>query len=192
MDSLERARALLLEQQQLSINDRERLFGYLEGGGRIILPEPQTLLTETPVVTGLDGEKMSKSYNNTISLREEPKELEQKIRTMQTDPARVRRTDPGDPAKCPVYSLHKLYLEQDQLDWAANGCKSASIGCVECKGPLIEAISNEQKQFHERARPFLEEPHLVRNILTEGSENARAEAKETLEDVKAAVGISYR
>ena len=191
-DILERARAFLAEQQQLSIGDRERLFGYLESAGRIILPEPQTLLTEFPVVTGLDGEKMSKSYNNTIAMREQPVELERKIRTMQTDPARVRRNDPGDPTKCPVYSLHELYLEEAQLDWAAHGCKTASIGCVECKKPLIDAISKEQEQFHERAKPFLEEPHLIRNILLEGSENARAQAKETLEDVKSAIGIGYR
>ena len=191
-DSLERAKALLLEQQNLSIGDRERLFGYLEGGGRMILPEAKALLTETSKVPGLDGEKMSKSYGNAIGMREAPDVVEQKIRTMMTDPARVRRSDPGDPEKCPVFALHEVYSDDDTKRWAAEGCRSAGIGCIDCKGPVIEAVCAEQAVFIERARQFEEDPGLVRSILVEGSEAARDEAKQTLDDVKSAVGISYR
>lgn len=192
LDSLERAKALLGEQQNLSIGDRERLFGYLEGGGRIILPEAKALLTETSKVPGLDGEKMSKSYGNAIGMREEPSAVEQKIRTMMTDPARVRRNDPGDPEKCPVFALHQVYSDEDTKTWAANGCRTAGIGCIDCKGPVIDAVCAEQAVFIDRAKQFEENPDLVRSILIEGSEAARDEAKLTLDDVKAAVGISYR
>ena len=191
-EALERARALLAEQQNLSIGDRERLFGYLEGGGRIILPEPQALLTETPKVPGLDGEKMSKSLNNTLRLREDPIVVEQKIRTMQTDPQRVRRDDPGDPSKCPVFELHEIYSEKDVRHWASDGCRNAGIGCVDCKGPLIDAINKEQAPFIERAEQFENNHDLVRSIVIEGSEAARDVARETLEDVRSAIGISYR
>ena len=191
-EALERARALLAEQQNLSIGDRERLFGYLEGGGRIILPEPQALLTETPKVPGLDGEKMSKSLNNTLRLREDPIVVEQKIRTMQTDPQRVRRDDPGDPSKCPVFELHEIYSEKDVRQWASDGCRNAGIGCVDCKGPLIDAINKEQAPFIERAEQFENNHDLVRSIVIEGSEAARDVARETLEDVRSAIGISYR
>ena len=188
-DALERARALLGEQQNLSIGDSERLFGYLEGGGRIILPEPQPLLTKTAKMPGLDGEKMSKSYNNTINLREAPEEVEEKIRTMQTDPARVRLSDPGEPANCPVFALHEVYSESDTRAWATAGCRSASIGCVDCKKPLIDAINAEQAVMRQRAQQFEDDPDLVHAIIQEGSEKARAVARETLDDVKEAVGI---
>ena len=191
-EALDRARALLGEQQNLSIGDRERLFGYLEGGGRIILPEPQALLTKQAKVPGLDGEKMSKSYNNTIQLREAPEEVDRKIRTMQTDPARVRRNDPGDPSICPVFTLHEVYSDDETLEWAARGCRSASIGCLDCKKPLIEAINAEQSGMIERAKQFEEQPDVVHAILQEGSEKARDVAKETLEDVRASIGISHR
>lgn len=191
-EALERARALLGEQQNLSIGDRERLFGYLEGGGRIILPETQALLTETPVIPGIDGDKMSKSYGNAIGLREAPGEVERKIRTMPTDPARVRRQDPGDPDNCPVFALHQTLSEASVSDWAATNCRSAGIGCVDCKAPLIDAIVKEQAPFRERAEQYERDPDLVRTILVEGSEAARDVAKETLEDVRSAVGVSHR
>jgi tryptophanyl-tRNA synthetase len=191
-EALERARALLQEQQNLSIGDRERLFGYLEGGGRIILPEPQALLTREARVPGLDGEKMSKSYNNTITLRETPESVEQKVRTMKTDPARVRRTDPGDPARCPVFDLHQIYTSEASRTTLAEGCRSAGIGCIDCKRPLIDAINAEQVGMRERARQFEEDPGLVRTILVEGAERARAVARETLEEVRAVIGISHR
>ncbi len=191
-EALERARALLSEQQNLSIGDRERLFGYLEGGGRIILPEPQSMLTKTAKMPGLDGDKMSKSYNNYISLREEPASVEEKIRTMQTDPARVRRTDPGNPEVCPVFALHDVYSEEDTRKWVVEGCRSANIGCIDCKKPLIEAINAEQAELRSRAQQFDEDPDLVHAILQEGSEKARAVARETMDDVKEAAGISHR
>ena len=189
MESLERARAVLAEQQNLSIGDTERLFGYLEGGGRIILPEPQSLLTKTAKMPGLDGDKMSKSYNNFIALREAPESVEEKIRTMQTDPARVRLNDPGDPGNCPVFALHEVYSDDDVLEWAAQGCRAAGIGCVDCKKPLIEKVNEEQAQMRSRAQQFEEDPDLVHTIILEGSEKARAEARETIEDVKQAIGI---
>ena len=188
-EALGRARALLGESQNISIGDRERLFGYLEGGGRIILPEPQALLTDSAVMPGVDGRKMSKSYQNAIRLRERPETVERLVRTMMTDPARQRRADPGDPAKCPVFALHKIYSERDSQAWAAEGCRTAGIGCVECKAPLVEAINREQAPFIERARPFEDNPDLVRAILVEGAEKARDEARETLDEVRAAVGI---
>jgi tryptophanyl-tRNA synthetase len=191
-EALERARALLAEQANLSIGDRERLFGYLEGGGRIILPEPQALLNDAAKVPGLDGEKMSKSYHNTISLREDPASVDKKIRRMKTDPARVRRTDPGDPAKCPVFALHEIYSDDETRSWATQGCISAGIGCIDCKQPLIDAINAEQETMRERAQQFEDDPDLVHSILVEGSEKARDVARETLEDVRAAIGISHR
>ncbi len=190
-EALERARALLAEQQNLSIGDTERLFGYLEGSGRIILPEPEALLTEQAKMPGLDGEKMSKSYNNTIEMREAPESVEQKIRTMQTDPARVRRTDPGDPARCPVYDLHKVYSDPDVLTWAAEGCRSAGIGCIDCKQPLADRVKAECETMRQRAKQFEEDPDLVLTIIQEGSEKARNVARETLEDVKDAIGLSH-
>ena len=191
-EALERAQALLAEQANLSIGDRERLFGYLEGGGRIILPEPQALLNECPTVLGCDGEKMSKSYGNTIALREKPEVVDQKIRTMVTDPARARRTDPGDPANCPVFSLHEIYSDDKTLNWVVDGCKSAGIGCIDCKKPLIEAINDEQAVMRERAAQFEDDPDLVHSLLQEGAERARDAARETLEDVRAAIGIGQR
>ena len=190
--ALARARAMLGDQQNLSIGDRERLFGYLEGSGRIVLPEPKEMLTTAPTLLGVDGRKMSKSYQNAIRLRESPDTVEQKVRTMVTDPARQRLTDPGDPAKCPVFTLHDVYSSDDVKSWAADGCKRASIGCVECKGPLIDAINAEQAPFIERAEQFESNPDLVRTILLEGSEKARDTARETLDEVRAAAGIDYR
>ena len=191
-DALARAQALLGAQQNLSIGDRERLFGYLEGSGRIILPAPKELLTTAPTLLGLDGRKMSKSYGNAIRLRESPNAVERKVRTMVTDPARRRRTDPGDPANCPVFALHDVYSSDEVKSWASEGCRGASIGCVDCKMPLIDAINAEQAPFIERAGQFENNPDLVRTILMEGSEKARETARETLEEVKAAAGIDHR
>jgi len=191
-EALERAQALLSEQQNLSIGDRERLFGYLEGGGRIVLPEPKALLTEVPKVPGLDGEKMSKSYHNTISLREAPDAVDEKIRTMKTDPARVRRRDPGNPDVCPVFDLHRIYSDEETCAWAAAGCRSAGIGCLDCKKPLIESINAEQATLRERAAQFEQDPDLVHSILLEGTERARDVARETLDNVRSAIGISHK
>ena len=192
VDARARAQALLGENQNLSIGDRERLFGYLEGGGRIILPEPKELLTSAATVPGVDGRKMSKSYNNAIRLRERPEVVERQVRTMVTDPARKRRADPGEPKKCPVFTLHQIYSDDAVRSWAAAGCRSAAIGCVQCKGPLIDAVNREQAGFMERAAQFENNPDLVRSILLEGSEKARDEARDTLDEVRSAVGIGHR
>ncbi|VAW74571.1 Tryptophanyl-tRNA synthetase, partial [hydrothermal vent metagenome] len=166
-EALETGRALLDNQGNLAMGDRERLFGYLEGGGRIILPEPQALLTPASKMPGLDGQKMSKSYGNTIALRDDPKDIEKKLRTMPTDPARVRRDDPGNPDKCPVFQLHQVYSDENRLQWVREGCTSAGIGCLDCKQPIIDAIRGELAPIRERAREFEEDPQLVRNILRE-------------------------
>ena len=189
--ALTAARALLEDTQNLSLGDRERLFGYLEGARRVILPEPQPLLTETPRVPGLDGQKMSKSYGNAIMLREDPASVTDKIRTMQTDPARVRRTDPGNPEKCPVWGLHLVYSTQETRDWVVRGCTTAGIGCLECKQPVIDAIIREQQPIRERAQRYLDDPSLVRNIVADGCERARKLAEETMRDVRDAIGLRY-
>jgi tryptophanyl-tRNA synthetase len=189
--ALQAARDMLDEAQNLALGDRERLFGYLEGSRRMILPEPQPLLTEASKVPGLDGQKMSKSYDNAIFLREDPASITTKIRTMRTDPARVRRSDPGDPAKCPVWPLHLMYSDQPTRDWVQKGCTTAGIGCLECKQPVIDAIIAEQAPFHERAQKYLDDPSLVRAIVADGCERARKLAEETMRDVREAMGLSY-
>ena len=182
---------MLDEAQNLALGDRERLFGYLEGSRRVILPEPQPLLTETPRVPGLDGTKMSKSYDNAIFLREDPASVTKKIRTMQTDPARVRRSDPGNPANCPVWPLHQIYSDQATRDWVQKGCTTAGIGCLECKQPVIDAIIREQQPILERAQKYLDDPSLVRAIVADGCERARKLAEETMKDVREAMGLGY-
>lgn len=191
-ESLEKARVIVAEQQNVSLGDRDRLFGYLEGGGKVILPEPKTLLTDVSIMTGLDGQKMSKSYGNTIALREEPESVEKKIKTMMTDPARVKRTDPGDPAKCPVFALHKIYTDDETRSWVRQGCVTAGIGCIDCKKPLIEKILEEQQPMRERAKQYENKPDLVKSIVAEGCEKARTIAKATMEEVRSAMGLDYR
>src|ERR1700694_395185 len=189
--ALEAAREMLDQAQNLALGDRERLFGYLEGSRRMILPEPQPLLTETPKVPGLDGQKMSKSYGNAILLREEPASITKKVRTMQTDPARVHRSDPGTPEKCPVWSLHKIYSDQARQAWVQKGCTTAGIGCLECKQPVIDAIIAEQAPIHERAQKYLDDPSLVRAIVADGCERARKLADETRQDVREGMELRY-
>ncbi|MFM2396413.1 MAG: hypothetical protein RLZZ434_995, partial [Pseudomonadota bacterium] len=178
-EALDAARAMIEEQQGMSMGDKERLLGYLEGGGKMILLEPDYKLTP------------AKSYNNTISLREDIDTVAKKIKTMPTDPARIRRTDPGDPAKCPVWQLHLVYSDQSTQDWAQNGCKTAGIGCIECKGPVIEGVLAELKPIQERAAQYAEDPSLVKNIVAEGCEKARKLARETMRDVRDAMGLNY-
>ena len=187
--ALESAKAMLNDAQNLSLGDRERLFGYLEGGGRMILAEPEALLTEASKMPGLDGQKMSKSYHNTIALREDLDSVAKKIRTMPTDPARVRRTDPGDPEKCPVWQFHQVYSDAGVRDWVVKGCTSAGIGCIECKQPVIDAVQRELTPIHDRARHYEESPDLVRNIIADGCEKAQELARETMRDVRDAMGL---
>ena len=188
-EALMQAQALLQEAQSLSMGDRERLFGYLEGARKIILVEPQALLTEAARMPGLDGQKMSKSYANTIAIREAPEEVIRLVRTMPTDPARVRRTDPGNPANCPLWQFHQVYSDQATKDWARKGCQSASIGCLDCKQPVIDAILREQQPMFERAQQYLDDPSLLRSIIADGSDKARKVAQETMRDVREAMGL---
>ncbi|WP_310451808.1 tryptophan--tRNA ligase [Sulfuritalea sp.] len=190
-EALEQAHELLNEAQSLSLGDRERLFGWLEGTRKMILVEPDALLTHASRMPGLDGQKMSKSYGNTIMLREDAETVGKKIRTMQTDPARVRRTDPGDPEKCPVWQFHLIYSGEDVRSWVQSGCRSAGIGCIECKQPVIEGVLKEQEPMRERAKMYEEDPQLVKNIIADGCEKARKLAQETMRDVREAIGVDY-
>jgi len=190
-DALAAARELVEEAQNLPMGDRERLFGYIEGGGKVILSEPQALLTEASKMPGLDGQKMSKSYANTIGLREDAEGIARKIRTMPTDPARVKRSDPGTPEKCPVWQFHLVYSDEKRRQWVQEGCRGASIGCLECKQPVIDAVIEEQKPMRERAQRYLDDPTLVRSIIADGCEKARKQAQETLREVKEVMGLNY-
>ncbi len=191
-EALEKARILLDKQQNISIGDRERLYGYLEGGGKIILPEPAELLTHASRMPGLDGQKMSKSYNNTISLREDPAVVEKKLRTMPTDPARVRRNDPGDPQKCPVWPFHEVYSDDKTRKWVQEGCKSAAIGCLDCKKPVIEAVLAELEPMQKRAAEYSADPSMVKNIIDDGCKRAALVAEETMTEVREVMGLDYR
>jgi tryptophanyl-tRNA synthetase len=190
-EALEQAHELLNEAQSLSLGDRERLFGWLEGTRKMILVEPDALLTHASRMPGLDGQKMSKSYGNTITMREDSDSITKKIRTMQTDPARVRRTDAGDPDKCPVWQFHQIYSGDDVKTWVQAGCRSAGIGCIECKQPVIDAVLREQEPMRERARMYEEDPQLVKNIIADGCEKARKLAQDTMRDVREAIGLDY-
>ena len=190
-EALSRARAMLEEQQNLPRGDRERLYGWLEGGGRKILVEPEALLTEASRLPGLDGQKMSKSYGNAIELRESPESVTRKIRTMPTDPARVKRSDPGTPEKCPVWSLHLVYSDESRRDWVQRGCTTAGIGCLECKQPVIDAVLAELAPMRERAQTYLDDPTLVKSIIADGCDRARKLAEETMRDVREAMGLTY-
>jgi tryptophanyl-tRNA synthetase len=190
-EALVKAKALLQQQQNITLGDRERLSGYIEGVGRIILPEPESLLTKASKMPGLDGQKMSKSYGNTISLRDTADEITTKIKRMPTDPARVKLTDPGDPNKCPVWQLHKVYSDESTCEWVIEGCTKAKMGCIECKQPVIDAIKDELMPMQERIARYQADPELIKQIIHEGSEKARTVAKETMVEVREAMGITY-
>ena len=190
-ESLVKAKALLGEQKNITLGDRERLLGYIEGLGKIILIEPEALLTNASKMPGLDGQKMSKSYENMISLRDEPEIITQKIKKMPTDPARIKLSDPGDPNKCPVWQMHQIYSPQDTLDWVVEGCTKAKIGCIECKGPVIDSVISELGPIQERIAKYQSNPNLIQEIIFDGSERARSVAKNTLEEVRDAMGITY-
>lgn len=192
VEALETARALLKDQQTITLGDKERLFGYLEGGGKVLLPEPQALLSDAPRLPGMDGRKMSKSNGNAIFLHDSAEAVEEKIKRMPTDPARVHRSDPGDPAHCPVWPLHEVYSAEVTRARLQQGCREAGIGCLECKGPLIEAVCKELQPMQARAADYQDNPDLVRSILAEGAEHARNEARETLTEVRLALGLNYR
>jgi tryptophanyl-tRNA synthetase len=191
-DALDEARTLLHDQQNLSQEQKDGLLGHLEGRGVTLLPEPSALLTEAPKMPGLDGQKMSKSYGNTIYLRDDPARVEKALRVMPTDPARVRRDDPGDPEKCPVWSLHKVYSDAETRAWIEDGCPRAAFGCLDCKRPLIESVLAEQSEVRCRAARYEKNPDLVREVIAEGDLRARKAASETMEIVRESVGTVYR
>ncbi len=191
-EALEVAQALLESQQNISVVAVTLQIGYLEGSGKIILPEPQAMLTRAARMPGLDGQKMSKSYENTIALRDDPDTVTRKIRTMPTDPARVRRTDPGEPEVCPVWQFHLVYSDEHVRQWVQEGCRSAGIGCLDCKQPVIDAVLRELAPIQERAAEYEQDPDLVRSIAAEGSEKAREAARDTLDEVRKAMGLAYK
>jgi len=188
--ALEAGRAVIANSGALSESDRDRLEGHLRGTGKTILPEPQVLLTEVSKLPGLDGEKMSKSYGNTIAMREAPADVERKIRRMPTDPKRVRRSDPGNPEDCPVWQFHQVYSNSQTKAWVVKGCTTAGIGCLECKQPVIDAIKKEQEPWRERAEAYLNNPKQVHWIVEVGTERARTVARETMREVRQAMGLS--
>ena len=190
-EALVKAQALLKQQQNITLGDRERLSGYIEGVGRIILPEPESLLTKASKMPGLDGQKMSKSYGNTISLRDTEDEITTKVKRMPTDPSRVKLTDPGDPNKCPVWQFHKVYSDESTCEWVVEGCTKAKMGCIECKQPVIDAIKDELMPMQERIAKYQADPELIKQIIHEGSEKARSVAKETMAEVRETMGITY-
>ncbi|MDC0965147.1 tryptophan--tRNA ligase [Candidatus Thioglobus sp.] len=190
-EALVKAQALLQEQQNITLGDLERLAGYIEGTGKIILPEPVSLLTKASKMPGLDGQKMSKSYGNTISLRDKSEEIEAKVKRMPTDPARIKLTDAGNPNKCPVWQLHEIYSDSQTRDWVVDGCTNAKMGCVECKQPVIKAIQVELMPMQESIAKYQADPDLIKQIIHEGSQKARGVAKETMEEVRDSMGIAY-
>jgi len=190
-EAIEKAVAFLNSQQNITISDRDRLIGYLEGVGKIILPEPESLLTKASKMPGLDGQKMSKSYNNTISLRDSNDEIEIKIKKMPTDPARVKLTDPGNPAKCPVWQFHEIYSDEKTCQWVNDGCTNAKMGCIDCKKPLIESVQNELAPIQEKAAEYEKDIDLVKQIIFDGSKKARIVAKETMTEVREVMGTNY-
>lgn len=190
-EALERAQALIMHQSNLSMGDKERLMGYLDGTSKMILPEPKPLLTPHAKIPGLDGQKMSKSYHNTIGLREPLDVVEKKILTMPTDPARVKRTDPGTPEKCPVWSFHKIYSKEDTKAWVQQGCTTAGIGCLDCKRPIVDSIKNELAPIQTAIKDYEEDLSSIKRIVAQSSEKARDEATKTLSEVREAMGLDY-
>jgi tryptophanyl-tRNA synthetase len=192
-DARDKAHALLdTAPPRVSAADKEILRVWLDGGRRSILVEPQALLTPVSKLPGLDGEKMSKSYGNAIAMREDKSSIEGKVRKMPTDPARVKRSDPGNPERCPVWQLHQVYSDSATRDWVVRGCTTAGIGCLECKQPVIEGILKEQQPMLERAQPYVRNPALVREIMADGTARAQRVARETMHAVRDAMGLNYK
>ena len=189
--ALEGAMGFVQTHAELSEAEKERLQGWFKGTGRSVLVEPQALLTEASRLPGLDGDKMSKSYGNAIAIREERSSVEQKIKRMPTDPARIKVSDPGNPDACPVWQFHKVYSNADTCAWVRDGCSKASFGCLTCKQPLIDAVLTEQAPMLARAQPYVDNPQRVRDIMHAGTDRARQVARETMADVRDAMGLNY-
>ncbi len=189
--AFEGAMGFLATAPALQPRDRERLEGWFRGTGKAVLVEPQALLTEASKLPGLDGAKMSKSYGNAIAIREDAASITQKVKRMPTDPARVKRTDPGDPDKCPVWQFHQVYSDAATKAWVQQGCRSAGIGCLDCKQPVIDGILREQQPMLARAEPYIAQPKVVRDIVDAGTDRARSTARETMREVRDAMGLNY-
>lgn len=158
---------------------------------REVIVEPKALLSHAPKLPGLDGQKMSKSYHNTIALNDAPSVVEHKIKTMPTDPARVRRTDKGEPERCPVWQFHKVYSDEATKEWVQTGCRSAGIGCIDCKAPVIKAVQQELAPIQEKMQHYQARPQEVATLLQQGMQRAKKTAQQTLSEVKSAMGLSY-
>jgi len=156
---------------------------------RPIFPEPEALLTETQKMPGLDGRKMSKSYGNAVFLSDTPKEVNQKLSRMMTDPARVKRADPGEPEKCPAFQLHKVYSSPGEIEEVSQGCRTAGIGCLDCKKVMIKHVLEELAPMREKRAAFENKPEDVEEILTQGNRRARETAAETMNEVRGALGL---
>ncbi|MBI4529593.1 MAG: tryptophan--tRNA ligase [Deltaproteobacteria bacterium] len=156
---------------------------------RPIFPEPQVLLTETQKLPGLDGRKMSKSYNNAVFLSDSPKEIEQKLSRMMTDPARARRQDPGEPEKCPAFQLHKIYCTLEEIEYVCHGCRTAGIGCLDCKKVMIRHVIEDLAPFREKRAAYEKRPGEVEDVLAAGNRVAQEKAAETMEEVRGTVGL---
>jgi len=156
---------------------------------RPVFPEPEVLLTEAQKVPGLDGRKMSKSYGNAVFLSDPPKEIDAKISRMMTDPARVKRTDPGEPEKCPAFQLHKIYCTPEEIEYVTKGCRTAGIGCLECKKIMIKHVIEELAPIRERRAQFENQPQKVEEILASGTQAAQQQAGATLAEVRETIGL---
>jgi tryptophanyl-tRNA synthetase len=189
-EAVQKAKALVAAAGSLSNAEKEMLQAFVTGARKVILPEPSALLTPTSKLVGLDGRKMSKSYGNGINLREPPESVDKKIRVMKTDPKRARRTDPGNPDDCPVWTLHQVYSDDARKAWVREGCTTAGIGCLECKQPIIESINAELAPIQARVLEIEAKPNYVREVLADGCAKARLAAEETMRDVRDAMGLA--
>jgi tryptophanyl-tRNA synthetase len=156
---------------------------------RPVFPEPEVLLTETQKLPGLDGRKMSKSYGNAVFLSDPPEEIDKKLSRMMTDPARVKRTDPGEPEKCPAFELHKIYCTPEEIEFVSNGCRTAGIGCLECKKVMIKHVIEDLAPFREKRAQLEKKPEIVEEILQAGHEAAQEKASETMSEVRETLGL---
>jgi tryptophanyl-tRNA synthetase len=177
--------------EALSQDDKALLTSFVSGKGKAVLIEPDVLLTQASKLPGLDGRKMSKSYGNAIGIREDAASITKKLREMPTDPARVRISDKGNPANCPVWQFHLVYSDEQRKQWVTQGCTTASIGCIECKKTVSDAILAEQQPMLERAQPYIQHPARVREIVDAGCKRAQAVARETMSEVRRAMGLNY-
>jgi tryptophanyl-tRNA synthetase len=175
----------------LTEDERALLTSHVSGKGKTVLIEPQVLLSNASKLPGLDGRKMSKSYGNSIAIREDAASIEKKVRLMPTDPARVKLSDKGDPLKCPVWQFHLVYSDDARKQWVTEGCTTAGIGCIECKKTVSDAILVEQQPMLARAKPYIDNPNVVREIVNAGCERARKVAQDTMYDVRNAIGLNY-